>query len=203
MEDRELLDAIREIAAEADPRWECWGHSQWLGGTPPLRAVNKITGFAEARGYKVVRTTDLGPDAPESVMGCVVGAYIPPELPQANHLRMTMRLRKGMSPAREFEVATHEAAHIALGHPLHDPVSYMREFIAREPYRQMGSMENIPYEISCELAAAAIARLVRIPDDKQHKCYLSSRLRQSGMRITEEMIWAAYLAARKIANIAL
>lgn len=203
MEDRELLDAIRKIAAEADPRWECWGHSRWLGGTPPPRAVNKIAGYAQARGYKVLRTDDMGPDVPEGVQGCVVGGYIPPQITGASHLRMTMRLRKGLSPAREFEVATHEMAHIVLGHPLHNALSYMREFQAREPYRMMGSPENIPYEISCELAAAAIARLSGIPDDGQHKCYLSKRLRQSGLSITEEMIWAAHLAARKIADIAL
>jgi hypothetical protein len=114
---------------------------------------------------------------------------------------MTMRLRRGMSPAREFEVATHETAHIILGHPLHDPVSYMQEYQDRARYRALGSQENIDGEISCELAAAAIARIAGIEDDRQHKCYLSTRMRIMGRRITEENIWAAHLAARKILNV--
>lgn len=201
MNDQELLKAIREIAAEADPDWECYGHSSWLGGTAPPRALNKIAAFAQGKGYKVLRTDDMGPDLPKGVMGCVVGAYIPPEAPQARHMAMTMRLRKGMSPAREFEVACHEMGHIVLGHPVHNAFQCMRELTAREPYFRKGLIENVPYEISCELAAAAVARLQGIPDDGQHKCYLSKRMRQSGLAITEDMIWAAHLAARKIASV--
>jgi hypothetical protein len=194
MNEQELMKVIRETAENARNH-HCTGRRPYAG-TPPANYLGKAAAFLKTRGYRLIRTDHLDQHEEGRTRGEAIGG-----ITDRPHYRHCVLLAKGMHPAEEFTVLCHELAHVILGHPCSTPEQYMRQLHERAPYLRRGLTENPKQEMSCELASAAVTKVLGLPLTGEHECYLYQRMGQYQYPVTSEVIWAAHLAARTILEV--
>lgn len=192
----ELLETITQTVARAS-EFHCHRENASrmnVPGTPPEGYWDKAARLAGKYGY-TLRYAIGGeledpsdPDA--SAEGTTHGPmFDPPD---------EVLVKRGLSPAGEFQVIVHELAHMILGHSPEDFWENLMEMYNRA---QNGTKENVMYETEAELASAAVSEAVGLADrENLHLCYLSGRLQafEFAPDTTQRINSAALRAAQEI-----
>lgn len=180
---------LARAVAEAASRHYCTARCSWDcpagGGEPPPGFMRRAARYLAPLGYRLIRNaTTLG----RGQDGEVVGAFTQDD---GQRFAMTMRVAKGLSPAREFAVTAHELSHVILGHPSHTYAEAVAETQRRARwFISSGGVltENPHSEMSCELASAVTLARAGLRPDPRHACYLSQRQLAYGVSLHDQLV---------------